>query len=90
MTARIVADQRRLAAQKRAAQPRQTSARAPTRAPRIEVKNIERGIQNRTFKIKKTACTAKSRGSKKTGRFIRIMTVRRSAIYPPEVRTYLY
>ena len=90
MTARIVADQRRLAAQKRAAQPRQASVRAPARAPRIEVKNIERGIQNRTFKIKKTACTAKSRGSKKTGRFIRIMTVRRSAIYPPEVRTYLY
>ena len=53
MTARIVADQRRLAAQKRAAQPRQASARAPARAPRIEVKNIERGIQNRTFKIKK-------------------------------------
>ena len=90
MTARIVADQRRLAAQKRAAQPRQASARAPARAPRIEVKNNERGIQNRTFKIKKTACTAKSRGSKKTGRFIRIMTVRRSAIYPAEVRTYLY
>ena len=93
MTARIVADQRRLAAQRRAAQPRQALARAPVRAPagapRIEVKNIERGIHNRTFKIKKTACTAKSRRSKKTGRVIRIMTVRRSAIYPAEVRTYL-
>ena len=33
MTARIVADQRRLAAQSRAAQPRQAPARAPVRAP---------------------------------------------------------
>ena len=69
MTARIVADQRRLAAQSRAAQPRQAPARAPVgapaRAPRIGVKNIEGRIRNRTFKIKKTACAAKSYRSKK-------------------------
>ena len=52
MTARIVADQRQLEAQSRAAQPRQAPARAPVRALeracRIGVKNIEGRIRNRT------------------------------------------
>ena len=67
MTARIVADQRQLETQRRAAQPRQAPARAPVRALeracRIGVKNIEGKIRNRTFKIN---CTAKSYRSKKT------------------------
>ena len=68
MTARIVAEQRRLAAQRREAQLRQAPARAPVRAPvraparapRIGVKNIEGRIRNRTFKIKKLLAQPKA------------------------------
>ena len=79
-------DSRRLSAQRRVAQLRQ----APARAARIGAKNIEGRIRNRTFKIKKTACTAKSRGSKKYGRIVHRITVRRSTVYPAEVRTRRY
>ena len=91
MTARIVADQRRLAAQSRAAQPRQAPARAPVRAParapRIGVKNIEGRIRNRTFKIKKLLAQPKAIEVKNNGCVVRRMTIRKSTIYPAEVRT---
>ena len=69
MTARIVADQTQLAVQRREAQLWQAPATAPMRAPviapRIGVKTFEARIRNRTFKIKKTACTTKIYRSKK-------------------------
>ena len=64
MTARIEAEQRRLAAQRREAHPRQAPARAPVRAParapRIRLKNIEGRIRNRTFEIKKLLAQPKA------------------------------
>ena len=94
MTARIAADQRQVAAQRRAAQIRQAPVRAlmraPVRTPRIRVKTIEGRIRNRTFKIKKLLAQPKAIEVKKSDRVVRRMTVRKSKIYPAETRTHHY
>ena len=84
MTVRIVSDQRRLSVQRTVAPPRQV----PARAPRNSVKNIEEGIRNRTFKIKKLLVQQKVVEVKKNVCVVCGMAVRRSTVYQAEVRIH--
>ena len=94
MIARIVQDQRRQAARARA-RAKPAAAVRPSgqrRVPRqrIRVKNIEGRIRNRTFKIKSLLAHPKNVDVKKRGVVVRKMVVRRSKIYPAEVKRAYY
>ena len=93
MIVKIVADQRRQAArtavavnkpgpsnQRRRRQPRQ----------RIGVKNIERRIRGRSFKIKRLTAQQRNNNVKKNGIVAHKMAVRRRKIFPAEVKRAYY
>ena len=54
------------------------------------VKNIESRVRNRRFKIKGMIAQPKIVEVKKNGRVVRKMIVRRSTVYPAEVRRAYY
>ena len=64
--------------------------RRPVRAQGMGVKNIEGRVRNRRFKIKRMMAQSKNVEVKKNGRVVRKMIVRRSTVYPIEVRRAYY
>ena len=57
---------------------------------RIGVKNIERTIRNRTFKIKRLLTHPKNVDIKKRGVVVRKKAARRRTIFPADVRRVYY
>ena len=90
MIARIVQDQRRQAA--RQAVRLRAKPVAAVRPPRQQtgVKNIERRIRNRTFRIKRLLAQPKNVDDKRRGVVVWKMVVRRRTIFPAEVRRAYY
>ena len=60
------------------------------RAPGTGLKNIERRVRKRRFKIKRMMDQPKNIEVKKNGRVVCKMVVRRRIIYPGEVRRNYY
>ena len=93
MIVRIVADQRRQAVRTAAAvnKPGPSNQRR-RRQPRqrIGVKNIERRIRGRSFKIKRLIAQQKNNDVKKNGIVAHKMAVRRRKIFPAEVKRAYY
>lgn len=71
-------------------QRRQGQRRQKQRAPRKGVKNIEKRVRNKRFKIKRMTAQPKNVKVKSNGRVVRKMAVRRATIYLAEVRTAYY
>ena len=94
MIARIVADQRRQAARVAASAnkpgPSNQRRRRQPRQKKIGVKNIERRIRGRSFKMKRLLAQQRNNDVKKNGIVIRKMVVRRRTIFPAEVRRVYY
>ena len=64
--------------------------RRPKRTPGMGIKNLERRVRNRRFKIKAMVAQPKNVEVKRNGKIVRKMVVRRSTIYPAEVRRAYY
>ena len=83
MIARMISDRRR-----RQFQRRQQVGQGKRIRP--GVKNNERRIRNKTFKVKQLIALPKNVQVKKNGQVVRRMTTRRKAIFPPERRRAEY
>ena len=87
LRARVDYNQRKQVAQRQIARQRH---RRPVRAPGTGAENIEGRVRSRTFKKKRMMTQPKTVETKKNGRVVFKMVVRRSIVYPAEVRKAYY